>query len=155
MIPVREVSCQDGCLAIAGGDDIAVSPYSLPYIGIFLVRHDAASCSKTVRKTYECEIRAAEKAAVLGEMVQSAGYLPDGRGKGPLGFPSSHLCRYRVERQCAEPKHFRGVLSVQREGTAITGGASQGVLVCDFVSGGKHCHVIHQRLCVRSQPQPE
>ena len=68
---------------------------------------------------------------------------------------AAHLRRHDVVVQRLEAQQTGGHRAVERERRTVPGGRSQRVLVGDVPRCGHQTHVVHERLRIRPEPQPE
>ena len=134
---------------------VALAAHDLEDVGILLVGHDARSGGQLVGERHEAEVLAHVEADVHGEAPQRGGHGGHGRGGGAFALAAAHLRRHDVVVQVGEPQQPRGHRPIQRERRAVAGRRPQRILIGHVVGGRQQSHVVHQRLGIGAEPQPE
>ncbi|MNM83333.1 hypothetical protein D3C81_953920 [compost metagenome] len=126
--------------------------HQFDHVRIALVRHDRAAGGVLRRQRYEGELAGGEQRQIPRDPAQIQRRTTQGFQRGQLELAARQLCVDRVDLHAGETQRRRGVLTIQRQVDAVTGGGAQRIGIDQRTRVTRTDGIVDERFCPAGPP---
>ena len=136
-----------------GLESVALTAHQFKHIRVFFMGHNAGTSGKLIRKGDKIEVLAHIQTDVHRHFGQGGGNTAHSKGCCLFYLATAHLCGHHIVFHGFKAHFLGGKTTVYREGTSITGGTTQGILVCYLIGGIHKVKIVYQTFGIGGKPE--